>query len=61
MTWFGYKLHLAVDTKSELPLANDGEKAPDLIEQVATRTNTRFFILDAGYDQMKVYEAAQNV
>ncbi|QCT02408.1 transposase IS4 family protein [Paenibacillus algicola] len=37
VTWFGYKLHLAVDTQSELPLAlevtpadvNDGEMAPD--------------------------------
>jgi len=69
ITWFGYKLHLAVDTKSELPLAlevtpahvNDGEKAPGLIEQVASRAAPRFFMLDAGYDQLKVYEAARNV
>ncbi|WP_366414809.1 transposase [Paenibacillus sp. GP183] len=69
ITWFGYKLHLAVDTKSELPIAlevtpahvNDGEMAPGLIEKVATKSNTRFFMLDAGYDQMKVYEAARNV
>jgi hypothetical protein len=69
ITWFGYKLHLAVDTKSELPLAlevtpahvNDGEMAPGLIEKVAVDKHTRFFILDAGYDQMKVYEAARNV
>jgi IS5 family transposase len=69
ITWFGYKIHLAVDTKSELPIAlevtpahvNDGEMAPSLIEKVASRTSTRFFVLDAGYDQMKVYEAARNV
>lgn len=69
ITWFGYKIHLAVDTKSELPIAlevtpahvNDGEMAPGLIEKTASRTSTRFFILDAGYDQMKVYEAARNV
>jgi IS5 family transposase len=69
VTWFGYKLHLAVDTKSELPLAlevtpahvNDGEMAPVLIEKVTAETSVRFFMLDAGYDQMKVYEAARNV
>ena len=69
ITWFGYKHHLAVDTKSELPIAlevtpahvNDGEKAPELIEKVAAQTNTKFFMLDAGYDQVKVYDAARNV
>lgn len=69
MTWFGYKLHLAVDTKSELPLAlevtpahvNDGEMAPGLIEKVAVDNRTKFVILDVGYDQLKVYEAARNV
>jgi hypothetical protein len=40
---------------------NDGEMAPSLIEKAASRTSTRFFVLDAGYDQMKVYEAARNV
>jgi hypothetical protein len=48
--WFGYKLHLAVDTKSELPMA-----------LVAAKSKTKFFILDAGYDQMKNYETARNV
>jgi transposase, IS5 family len=69
ITWFGYKLHLAVDTKSELPIAlevtpahvNDGEMAPGLIKQVAVPFKPHFFMLDAGYDQMKVYEAARNV
>lgn len=69
VTWFGYKLHLAVDTKSELPLAlavtpahvNDGEMAPSLIKKVSAETSVRFVMLDAGYDQMKVYEAARSV
>ena len=69
VTWFGYKLHLAVDTESELPLAlavtpahvNDGEMAPSLIKKVSAETSVRFFMLDAGYDQMKVYEAARSV
>jgi transposase, IS5 family len=67
--WFGYKLHLAVDTKSELPMSlevtpahvNDGDMAPPLMEQVATRTKVKFFILDAGYDQLKNYAVARNV
>nr|WP_281172608.1 transposase [Aneurinibacillus terranovensis] len=69
VTWFGYKLHMAVDTKSDLPLAlevtpahvNDGEMAPGLMDKVAAQKTTRFFLLDVGYDQMKVYEAARNV
>lgn len=67
--WFGYKLHLAVDTKSELPMAlevtpahvNDGDMAPTLMEQVSTLTKVKFFMLDAGYDQLKNYEVARNV
>ncbi|WP_242835299.1 transposase, partial [Ruminiclostridium papyrosolvens] len=59
----------AVDTKSELPLAldvtpahvNDGDRAQSLMEQAASRAAPRFFMLDAGYDQLKVYEAAQIV
>ncbi len=61
MKWFGYKLHLAMDTKSELPMAltvtpahvHDGDMAPDLMEQVAAKTKVSFFVLDAGYDQLK--------
>jgi IS5 family transposase len=34
---------------------------PGLIEKVAVKTHTQFFMLDAGYDHMKVYEAARNV
>ncbi len=47
--WFGYKLHLAIDTQSELPMAlevtpahvNDGDMAPTLMEQIATRGTGR--------------------
>src|SRR5690606_1711632 len=67
--WFGYKLHLAVDTVSELPMAlsvtpahvNDGDMGPSLMSQVTAKTNVQFFLLDAGYDQLKNYEAARNV
>lgn len=67
--WFGYKLHLAVDTKSELPMAlkvtpahvNDGDEGPALMMLAAARSKAKFFMLDAGYDQMKNYEAARNV
>jgi len=67
--WFGYKLHLAVDTTCELPIAlcvtpahvNDGDMAPALMEQVAKGMKVKFFMLDAGYDQLKNYEAARNV
>ncbi|AZK45192.1 transposase [Paenibacillus lentus] len=67
--WFGYKLHLAVDTASELPLAlsvtpahvNDGDLAPALMEQVAADAKVKFFVFDAGYDQLKNYEAARKL
>ncbi|MDD3645304.1 MAG: transposase [Bacteroidales bacterium] len=70
ITWFGYKIHLTVDTKSEIPIAlnvtpahvNDGDMGPVLIEQVKTRlheTKLDYVIMDAGYDQHKNYEAAR--
>lgn len=69
ITWFGYKIHLVVDTYSELPMAvlvtpaneNDGDLGPNLIEKVASTSSTslRYVIMDAGYDQRKNYEAAQ--
>ncbi|WP_098743605.1 transposase [Paenibacillus sp. EZ-K15] len=67
--WIGYKLHLAVDTKSELPMAlkvtpahvNDGDEGPALMTLAAAKSKAKFFMLDAGYDQMKNYEAARNV
>jgi len=40
---------------------NDGEMAPSLMKRVASINQTQYFVLDSGYDQMKVYEAARNV
>jgi hypothetical protein len=40
---------------------HDGDMAPDLMEQVAVRTKVEFFVLDAGYDQLKNYETARNL
>jgi transposase, IS5 family len=67
--WFGYKLHLSVDAKSELPMAlkvtpahvNDGDEGPALMTLVAKKSKAKFFMLDAGYDQMKNYEVARNI
>ncbi|SEP11528.1 Transposase DDE domain-containing protein [Paenibacillus sophorae] len=54
--WFGYKLHLAVDTQSELPLAlkvtpahiNDGEEGPALMEQAAAKNQGAIFHAGCG-------------
>ena len=32
---------------------NDGDMAPALMKQVAKGTKVKFFMLDAGYDQLK--------
>jgi len=69
LTWFGYKIHLAVDTKSELPVAlevtpahvNDGDMGPPLVEKIASQgfiDKVNFIIGDAGYDQLKNYQIA---
>jgi transposase, IS5 family len=70
LTWFGYKIHLAVDTRSELPMAvevtpahvYDGEMAAPLMKEVAENSNQtfKFVMMDAGYDQLKNYEAARS-
>jgi IS5 family transposase len=70
ITWFGYKLHLAVDAESELPVAlevtpanvNDGDMGPILVEKVASQApqgKLAYILADAGYDQFKNYEAAR--
>lgn len=70
LTWFGYKIHLAVDADTDLPVAldvtgahvNDGDMGPDLIDKAlstAERNKLKFVMMDAGYDQMKNYEAAK--
>jgi transposase, IS5 family len=40
---------------------NDGDEGPALMALVARKSKTKFFMLDAGYDQIKSYEAARNV
>jgi len=70
ITWFGYKIHLAVDTASELPVAlevtlaniNDGDMGPVLVEKVASQApegKLAYVLEDSGYDQLKNYEAAK--
>lgn len=71
VTWFGYKLHIAVDATSELPLAfevtpaniNDGDIGPVLIEKVTSIMPQsqwpKYYSMDSGYDQHKNYEAAR--
>jgi hypothetical protein len=71
ITWFGYKLHIAVDAASELPVAfevtpanvNDGEIGPTLIDKVTSPVSLekrpKYYVMDAGYDQRKNYEAAK--
>lgn len=69
ITWFGYKIHLAVDTESELPVAlevtpahvNDGDLGPQLIDEAAAQVqdDLQYVIMDGGYDQHKNYAAAR--
>ncbi|WP_341770546.1 transposase [Alicyclobacillus sacchari] len=68
LTWFGYKVHLAVDAKSELPIAldvtpanvYDGEMAIPLMKEIHERNwRFQFVMMDAGYDQAKNGEAAR--
>ncbi|MDK2820531.1 MAG: hypothetical protein PWP31_496 [Clostridia bacterium] len=71
LTWFGYKLHLAVDTKSELPVAlevtsahvNDGDVLIPLVRNVLSQEylhKLKYVLADAGYDQKKNYEYCLN-
>jgi IS5 family transposase len=66
ITWFGYKLHIATDIKSELPIAwsitpastNDGIMAKSILEECSENLNSkpRYYLIDAGYDQKTLYE-----
>lgn len=69
LTWFGYKVHLAVDTASELPVAldvtpanvYDGEMAVPLMKEIVQHGwRFKFVMMDAGYDQVKNYEATRS-
>ena len=39
---------------------NDGDMAPTLIKQVAVGTKVKFFMLDAGYDQITLFFLISN-
>lgn len=70
LTWFGYKIYLAVDTASELPVSLDVTPAhvydvemeiplmKDVVESYGWKV--KFVMMDAGYDQVKNYEAARS-
>ena len=63
-TWFGYKLHLAVDTESELPIAvkvtpgnrNDATQAIPLMDEI--KNQPKYYCMDMGYDAKDIYQAA---
>lgn len=66
--WFGYKLHILVDCKSDLPLSillspdsySDGDFAMPLIKKFLTTysgvLNPSYYIMDSGYDFQKNYD-----
>ena len=66
ITWFGYKLHIATDVKSELPVAlsitpasiHDGIVAESILEECNSNLNSKpqYYLMDAGYDQKSIYE-----
>jgi transposase len=65
--WFGWKIHAAVDTKSELPIAvsvtpastNDGIMAIPLIKDINQRysdiISPKYYMMDMGYDFDDIY------
>ena len=69
IAWFGYKVHIATDTKSELPLAlavtpasiHDSNMALDIIKQVEENviTHPRYYLMDSGYDSADIYTAVR--
>lgn len=70
LTWFGYKLHLAVDPQSECPVdlmltpagVSDGEPALPLIQKLAERGyRSKNYIMDAGYDWGEIYRTIHEV
>jgi len=70
ITWFGWKVHLAVDTSSELPLAisltpaneSDGNEALPLVQKVSQILNgikcqqPDFWTMDSAYDRHTIYK-----
>jgi transposase len=72
-TWFGYKTHIAVDCKSELPVAikvtpantHDSQVALDLAAKVTSSLPKekwpRHWIMDMGYDNYEIYEKIRGI
>ena len=70
--WFGYKLHILADCKSELPLSillspasySDGELAIPLIKKFLIKysgvIDPKYYIMDSGYDFQKNYDYITN-
>ncbi|MGG1576285.1 transposase, partial [Fictibacillus sp. NRS-1165] len=68
ITWFGYKIHIAVDTNSEIPTAlevtpahvKDGGLGPLLVKDHVSKFKEILdvVLMDAGYDQLKNYKIA---
>ena len=70
-TWYGWKVHLAVDTESELPLAitvtpaneADSNQALSLVQMVSEVMTgikceqTKYWVMDSGYDFTYIYES----
>ena len=66
ITWFGYKRHVAVDARSELPLSltvtpahrHDSTQAIPLMEKLPVQPQA--YCLDMGYDVKPIYEKAHS-
>jgi len=70
-TWYGWKVHLAVDTESELPIAitvtpaneADSNQALSLVQMVSEVMTgikceqTKYWVMDSGYDFTYIYES----
>lgn len=72
ISWFGYKAHIAVDCKSELPVAlmvtpantHDAKMAIPLIELVnqslVDAKKPKYYAMDMGYDSKEIYSTVMN-
>jgi IS5 family transposase len=66
ITWFGYKLHIATEVKSELPVAlsittastRDSVAAASILKECNNNLNSKpqYYLMDSGYDQKSIYE-----
>ncbi|MNI97119.1 hypothetical protein D3C73_1557010 [compost metagenome] len=51
---------MALEERYSRP-CHDGDIAPTLMEQTASKTKVKFFVLDGGHDQLRNYETAHNL